>query len=397
LKEFDVVQIARGIGLRGGSECVAYELHRAWRKLGVNAQAVTSVATESDGREGLIILAAWLADWYDWGYLTLALALPLFTIAATMRAKRMHRSSIVVSHGDSLFGDVCIVHAVNRASNAAKRNAGEYRWLLNPANIWVAWRDWFMFRGNRYRRIIAISERVRQQLKDLYGVPDEKIVTIPNGINLTRYNPSRAKTKAQVRRELGVAEDTPLILFVGSQFRLKGLEFVIRSLPKLKTGAQLLVVGNDSANGFRSLAKELGVADRVHFAGPRNDLPDIYPAADIFVFPSLYETFALVCVEAMASGVPVLASRVGGIEDYLQDDENGLFIERDASDIAEKIDRVLSDPDLRERFVINGLATAANYSWDAIAQQYLRLFDQIMLEREVTANAEFTTPSAISA
>ena len=93
----------------------------------------------------------------------------------------------------------------------------------------------------------------------------------------------------------------------------------------------------------------------------------------------------------------MLATRVGGIEDYLHDDENGLFIERDAADIAEKIDRVLGDPDLRERFVINGLATAANYSWDAIAQQYLRLFDQIMLGREVTANAEFTTPSAISA
>jgi glycosyltransferase involved in cell wall biosynthesis len=397
LKEFDVVQIARGIGLRGGSECVAYELHRAWRKLGVNAQAVTSVATENDGREGLILLAVWLADLYDWGYLTLALALPLFTIAATVHAKRKYRSSIVVSHGDSLFGDVCIVHAVNRASNIAKRNAGEYRWLLNPANIWIAWRDWFMFRGNRYRRIIAISERVRQQLKDLYGVPDERIVTIPNGINLTRYTPNRTKTNSQVRRELGVAEDVPLILFVGSQFRLKGLEFVIRSLPKLKTDVQLLVVGNDSPTAFRSLAKELGVADRVHFAGPRKDLPDIYPAADIFVFPSLYETFALVCVEAMASGVPVLATRVGGIEDYLCDEENGLFIEREASDIAEKIDRVLGDPNLRERLITNGLATATNYSWDTIAQQYLRLFDQLMQEREVTAKVDISEPSAISA
>jgi UDP-glucose:(heptosyl)LPS alpha-1,3-glucosyltransferase len=194
-----------------------------------------------------------------------------------------------------------------------------------------------------------------------------------------------------------VAEDLPLILFVGSQFRLKGLEFVIRSLPKLKNNAQLLVVGNDSATTFRNLAKDLGVADRVHFIGPRNDLPDIYPAADIFVFPSLYETFALVCVEAMASGVPVLATRVGGIEDYLRDEENGLFIEREASDIAEKIDRVLVDPDLRERLITNGLATATNYSWDAIAQKYLRLFDQIMLEREVSANVDITEPSAISA
>lgn len=396
MKEFTIIQVSREIGLRGGSECVAYELHRAWRALKLDAQVVTSIATETEAREGVSLIATWLADWCEWGYLATALALPIFTLAATLRVRRNHRAGIVLSHGDSLAGDVCIVHAINRASLAEKRRAGYYHWLLNPANLWLAWRDWFMLARGRYRRIVAISERVRQQLKDHYHVPDEKIVTIPNGINLGRFSPDKVETRAEVRRSLGIADDMPLVLFVGSQFRLKGLEFAIRALAEMKTRVRLLVVGHDSVAGFRNLAKELGVEERVHFAGARKDLPDIYPAADAFVFPSLYETFALVCLEAMASGLPVLASRVGGIEDYLRDGENGLFIKRDAKDIAEKLDRVLIDEDLRARLRQEGLATAANYSWDKIAQQYLRLFDQLMLEREATVKTGINTESALS-
>lgn len=382
--------------MRGGSECVAYELHRAWRALHLDAQVITSLATEHDGREGLNFITTWLSDWCEWGYLATAIALPLFTLAATMNARRHHRAGIVLSHGDSLFGDVCIVHAVNRASLAAKRSAGYYHWLFNPANLWVAWRDWFMLARGRYRRIIAISERVRRQLREHYGVPDEKIVTIPNGINLSRFSPDNVKARSDVRRSLGIDDNVPLILFVGSQFRLKGLEFAIRGLARMNTRAHLLVVGNDTAAGFRHLANDLRVADRVHFAGARKDLPNIYPAADVFVFPSLYETFALVCLEAMASGLPVLASRVGGIEDYLRDGENGWFIEREAGDIAAKLDRLLADPDLRARFREQGIETAACYSWDRIAQQYVQLFDQLMREREPATKGVIRQESALS-
>jgi UDP-glucose:(heptosyl)LPS alpha-1,3-glucosyltransferase len=273
------------------------------------------------------------------------------------------------------------MHAVNRASLAEKRRAGYYGWLLNPSNLWVTWRDWWMLRGRRYRRIVAISERVRTQLKEHYHVPDERIVTIPNGINLSRFDPSNASSRVEVRRSFGVPEDVPLLLFVGSQYRLKGLEFVIRALAQMKTKAVLLVVGGDIAAPFKRLAEQLGVRDRVIFAGARSDLPRIYPAADAFVLPTLYETFALVCIEAMASGLPVLASPVGGIEDYLIDGENGFHIQRDPKDIAVKLDRMLNEPALHARIRERGLATAKNYSWDKIAKQYLSLFDELIAER----------------
>ncbi|HWN09647.1 MAG TPA: glycosyltransferase family 4 protein [Pyrinomonadaceae bacterium] len=372
------------IGLAGGSECVAYELHRAWLALGFDARVQTSMATESEPRQGISFVAPWLTAWGlrgRWPHLATLITVPLFTLLATLSAYRTRGPKIILSHGDSLIGDVCVVHAVNRASLLEKRRAGYYGWLLNPSNLWVTLRDWWMLKRGRYRRIVAISERVRTQLKNYYNIADERIVTIPNGINLSRFNLENARHRTTVRRSFGVPDDVPLLLFVGSQFRLKGLGFVIRAMAQMETRAMLLVVGGDSAAQFKRLAEQLNVSDRVIFAGARRDLPEIYPAADAFVFPTLYETFALVCLEAMASGLPVLASPVGGIEDYLTNNQNGFHIERDPADIASKLDQLLTDPELHARFRENGLATAGNYSWERIARQYLKLFDELVAER----------------
>jgi len=384
MDEAFILQVSLEVGLAGGSECVAYELHRAWLALGLHARVLTSLATEPEPQQGVTYVAPWLTFWNmraRWRHLAALIAVPLFTVAATWRAYRTPGAKIIVSHGDSLIGDVCIMHAVNRASLAEKRRAGYYRWLLNPSNLWVSWRDWWMLRGGRYRRVVAISERVRTQLKKHYNVPDERIVTIPNGINLSRFDPSNASSRAEVRLSLGVPSDVPLLLFVGSQFRLKGLEFVIRALAEMNTRAVLLVVGGDVQGPYKRMAEQLGVRDRVIFAGARNDIPRLYPAADALVLPTLYETFALVCLEAMASGLPVLASEVGGIEDYLVDGENGFYIQRDQQEIAAKLDMILQDPDLHARIRERGLATAQNYAWEKIARQYLSLFEELIAER----------------
>jgi len=379
-----ILQISLEMGFGGGSECVAFELHRAWQALGLDSRAITSQATEPESRNGITFVTPWLGRFglrSRRRHLATVFTVPFFTLAATWRAKRNRGSKIVLSHGDSLTGDVCVVHAVNRASLAEKSRTGYYGWLLNPSNLWVAWRDWWMLRGGRYRKVVAISERVRQQLKHYYNVPDERIVTIPNGINLDRFKPENAQSRAAVRQSFGVPDDAPLVLFAGSQYRLKGLEFAIRALVEMETKAILMVVGADVAAPFKRLAEQLGVSDRVIFAGARSDLPTIYPAADAFVLPTLYETFALVCLEAMASGLPVLASPVGGIEDYLDDGVNGLHIQRDATDIAAKLDRLFNDRDLHTRLREAGIATAQSYEWKKIAQQYVNLFDELIAER----------------
>lgn len=378
-----ILQVTREIGLGGGTECVAFELHRAWLAMGIDARVITSNATEPEAHEGVSFAASWLKTWAGarLRHFVALIAVPVFTFFASWRVFRNHDSKIVLSHGDSLIGDVCVIHAVNRACLDAKRRTGYYGWLLNPSNLWIAWRDRWMLGGGRYRKVVAISERVRKELKQYYQVPDDRIVTIPNGINLDRFNPDNAQSRQEVRRSFGVADDVRLLLFVGTRYRIKGLKFAIKALAEMKTKAVLLVVGEDAIGPYRQLAEQIGVSERVIFAGGRRDLPNIYPAADAFVLPTLYETFALVCLEAMASGLPVLAAPVGGIEDYLRDRENGLHIPHDPTIIAAKLDELFADPELLQRIRTEGLKTAKEYEWEKIAKQYLKLFEELSQER----------------
>lgn len=382
MDEITIVQLTREIGLTGGSEAVAYELHRAWRAMGIAAYVITGHATEPDLHEGLIYSLPWLHRWGTRSYLrrlaTLILV-PVFTLHASWLVRRRFPQAIVVSHGDSLTGDVCVIHAVNRASLAEKLRSGEQAWRLNLIHWWVSWRDFWMLGGQRYRRLIAISQRVRQELRTYYHTPDEQIVPIPNGINLLRFKPDPDARQA-IRQEFNLSDEEPVLLFVGNEFARKGLAFVIQALQQMQTKPTLLVVGADHPAPYQKLAQECGVADRLIFTGGRADVPRFYPAADVFVLPTMYETFSLVCIEAMAAGTPVVATSVGGIEDYLRHGENGLLINRDASDIAAQLDSLFQDEDLRARLRWGGLETAHRYEWGSVAGEYLKLFSQLRQE-----------------
>ena len=113
------------------------------------------------------------------------------------------------------------------------------------------------------------------------------------------------------------------------------------------------------------------------FLGARSDLPQLYRAADAFVFPTAYESFSLTCMEAMACGLPVFANAVGGIEDYLRDGVNGRAIPRDGLAIAEALAPMLDDPALRQRYRDGALATALGYGWPSIAERYRVLLEEV--------------------
>src|SRR6267142_561817 len=153
-----ILQVTRELGLGGGSECVAFELHRAWLAMGIDARVITSHATEVEAHDGITLVASWLKSWGLGSrarHLATLFAVPFFTIAATLHVGRTRGRKLVLSHGDSLVGDVCVVHAVNRACLAEKRRRGYYGWLLDPTNLWVSLRDWWMLRGSRYRSVGA--------------------------------------------------------------------------------------------------------------------------------------------------------------------------------------------------------------------------------------------------
>lgn len=378
---FEIIQVVQELSSVGGVETVAYELARAFGRAGVSHKVLASAVGADPGLERSIeLVAPWLARIRTRGrlrHIGRLIVVPLFTIAATL-ALRRHRHAVVLSHGDSLSGDILVVHAINAASLAEKRRQGNWTWMLNPMHVWVGVRDQWMIGRLRYRRFVAVSRRVSEELQRHYGVPESRISVIPNGIDLTRFRPDPASREA-IRREFGVPQDAKLLLFAGHEFGRKGLAHAVGALAKLRSDTWLLVVGSDNPSPYRRLAG--AAAGRLVFAGERKDMPAVYAAADAFVLPTSYETFSLVCMEAMASGVPVFATPVGGIEDYLQDGVNGYAIPPEPGGIAATIGPVLCDEALLRALGEGAQATARNFAWEEVADRYFGLLEAVWTEK----------------
>ena len=377
---FEITQVVQEFSTDGGTETVAWELQRAWGKMGVPSVVFASVVDGDGAGAPIRPVAPWLARMPTRGMLRHAgrlIVVPGFTLAATL-AVRARRKTVVLSHGDCLSGDVLVVHAVNKVNLLEKQRAGKYSWMLNPMHLWVAARDRWMIGGLRYRIIVAVSNRVKQELMEHYHVPSGRIRIIPNGIALDRFVADPAGGRA-IRTAFGIPADGRLLLFVGHEFSRKGLAHAAGALPLLDANTWLLVVGANDPEPYRRLAG--AAASRMIFAGPRRDMPALYSAADAFLFPTAYESFSLVCMEAMACGVPIFATAVGGIEDYIRDDFNGMTIPQDATGIAKIVGPILADDAKLAKLAQGALSTAEHYGWDAVAARYRDMLLEVWTEK----------------
>jgi glycosyltransferase involved in cell wall biosynthesis len=381
----EIVQIVQELSSVGGVESVASELASAFSRAKIANTVIASAVGErvSTGTH-IERVGTWLSRIKTRGilrYVGRFIVVPVFTLLAT-RAAYHHPRSVIISHGDSLKGDVLVVHAVNAQSLAEKRSAGIWSWMLNPMHLWVSLRDRWMIGGLRYRMYVAVSPRVSTELQEIYKVPASRIRVIPNGIDLNRFTRNVEAGRA-VRREFNIPADAKLLLFAGHEFRRKGLAHAISALERLGPDVWMLVVGSDNPAPYRKLATHS--ASRLVFAGSRTDMPTLYAAADAFVLPTAYETFSLVCMEAMACSTPVFATPVGGIEDYLVDGVNGYQIRMEGDDIAAKIAAVFADPAALARLSEGAHATAMNYGWDYVGSRYIEMLEQIAASKETFA------------
>ena len=234
-----------------------------------------------------------------------------------------------------------------------------------------------IYTKRKYKKIIAVSEGVKNELIRYYRLPNEDIVVIPNGVDLEEFKPDLEKRR-KIREKHGIEENEIVLMFSGYEFKRKGLEYIIRALPDVKEYVKLLVVGKDNQNPYKELASKLGVLDKIIFAGFVPDISEYYAASDIFVFPTAYEAFSLATLEAVASGLPILATKVNGTEELIKEGYNGFFIKREPKDIAEKINISVEDENLRKQMSRNARKTAEKYSWDEVAKRTLKVYEEVV-------------------
>ena len=147
-------------------------------------------------------------------------------------------------------------------------------------------------------------------------------------------------------------------MFVGSEWERKGLEPLLRALPSAPEW-DVLVAGSGDRQDYEALAQSLDIAGSVHWLGVTADIQPVYGLGDAFVLPTSYETFSLVTFEAAASGLPLLAGAVSGVRELIEEGENGYLIERDPAMIAERLQRLGADPQLRARMGHSARAVGA--------------------------------------
>jgi len=178
-------------------------------------------------------------------------------------------------------------------------------------------------------RIVAISCAGKREIETLYDVSPGRVTVIYNGVDLQRFHPANRRTlRAAARTEAGLAAEAWTALFVGSGFERKGLATAIEAMALLgDPKSRLVVVGKGDAGPYRALAARHGVAERVIWLGPRADVERWYAAADAGVLPSRYEPFGNVHLEALASGLPIVASAIAGGSEVVRAGLNGVIVD----------------------------------------------------------------------
>ncbi|ASJ09863.1 glycosyl transferase [Thermococcus sp. P6] len=225
-------------------------------------------------------------------------------------------------------------------------------------------------------RIIAVSKAARAFIEHFTEGP---ISIIPNGVDDGRFTPAR--DKEEIKAKFGVSGD--VVLYVSRMSYRKGPHVLLNAFSSID-GATLVMVGSGDMLPFLKMqAKFLGIEDRVIFTGYLDDeeLPEVFRMADVFVLPSTTaEAFGIVVLEAMASGVPVVATSVGGIPEVVRENEAGLLVPPgNEFELGKAIRKLLEDEKLREFYGKNGRrAVEEKYSWDRVVVEVEKAYEEVL-------------------
>jgi glycosyltransferase involved in cell wall biosynthesis len=238
----------------------------------------------------------------------------------------------------------------------------------------------------RSNKIIAVSDFTRRELLQYYGIEENKIRVIHNGVDVNKFKPATDKVRA--KSELGFNPKDVAILSVGRLYARKGLFTLIESMPKVVKrfrNARFVISGKGLSNEVEKLrvhAQKLGVKDNIVFTGyfPDSKLPRLYNAADVFAFSTFYENFPFAVLEALSSGLPVVTTNVGGIPEMIDSGKNGFLVQPfNARELADRILYFLEHPAASSEMALAARKTIEDrFDWRLIVEKVLKVYDEAL-------------------
>lgn len=271
--------------------------------------------------------------------------LPIFFWVTRIKG---HRFDLVQSTetysfiGDISYSHFCHSHYLRKhwAASSATGVSRLARWVDHRLRSLT---EGFVYR--RVRAVVVPSRGLERELREEFATPPDRITVIPNPVDLSRFaRPSNFDARS-VLQNLGVSPGDVVASFVAlGHFERKGLPYIFSAMQRMREPSfKLLIVGGRDGliSEYRRQADELGIGEKVVFIGMQADVRPYFWSSDFFLFPSLYETFSLVTHQAAASGLPIVVSRLHGVEDLIRDGENGFLIDTSVEGVEEGLARIL--------------------------------------------------------
>jgi UDP-glucose:(heptosyl)LPS alpha-1,3-glucosyltransferase len=295
------------------------------------------------------------------------------------------RFEVLLSPGiNCLDADVVIVHALfhrlqelSREERLDSPRPGFFRRLHRRAYYAVLCSLERRIYSNPRVALAAVSRRTADLLGHYFQRQDVHV--IPNGIDTAQFSPSlRRAGRHKARQDRHFEETDFVLLFIGNDWGLKGLPVVLRAMRALRDlPFHIIVVGTDAPENFRECAGKLGILEKCRFEPPRQDVGNLYAAADLYVSPSLEDAFGLPVAEAMACGLPAITSPFAGVSELFQDGVEGFVLSdpRDAQELTRLMQRCFEDEELRISIGRAAASLAIHWTWERHASAIRELLE----------------------
>jgi len=219
---------------------------------------------------------------------------------------------------------------------------------------------------------------------ETFQIDERNIRVIHPGVDMVRFHSANPYNRQETRNAFGISEADFLILFVGMNFEVKGLDSLLFAIAFLKSEydndqVKVLVVGKGNNNKYKALAHKLGIGEQLIFSGIRNDIEKMYQAGDILVMLSKFDTFGMVVTEAMAASLPVIISDNVGAKDLVIQGENGFVVDRENIEmIGSKINLMLNK-EKRLEMGKKAHQTALNNTWEQMTSKVLNVYEALLV------------------
>ena len=250
-----------------------------------------------------------------------------------------------------------------------------------PKHLLLRFLERYVYQRRRYRRLVPASQFEKEQILRYYHLPPEDIIPVHGGVDYEHYNPpDRERRRRETRQKFGFGDRDIIALFVGYDFKRKGLPQLLRAMPLIDRRVKLLAVGG--TGGLKecgALVSELQLERRVFFTGPvYQETRDFFFAADLFIFPTLFDPFGTAALEAMAAGLPVITSRRVGSAELISPGKEGSLVEdpEDRREIAGAVNRIIAE-DLGPSMGMAGREAARACTWEEKAKEMMALYESL--------------------